>query len=592
MKNSTHAASPVSKISLLLCVILLIFSGSVFYPRWENGGGEAQLSWDAGGYYWYLPSAFIYHDLKGQHFKDSILEKYTPIPPNDFQYAFKTDSTSNYIVRYTMGTAILEAVPFFIAHKIAKPLGYPDDGFSKPYQFMIYLGGLLFAISGLLYLRKLLLFYYSDKIVAITLFLLVFGTNYLNYAGIDVGMTHTWLFTLYVFILLNTHYFYQTFKTKYLLRLGFLIGLIALVRPPEIIAVLIPLLWGLNTLSFSIIKERILLFKTYLKPILAAMAIGVGILSLQFIYWKSVSGHWFVYTYQNQGFSWLNPNIKQYALNYQCGWLLYTPLMFFAIGGLFFFLKSGRNKVAITALILINYYIVAAWDAWDYGGRAMIQNYPVLLFPLAAFIQFVGTKRWAQLIFIPLIILCTYFNLWWTYSAHRGSVLGGSPGTKAYYLSSIFRFELPLELQKLRDNEDLYRGKISKADTLYSNSLSDSTEGSITIVNDIQDTFNFKKPTQQYKWIRASANFHIDQKEWNVWYMTQFMIRFKEGEEIVQENSIRVQRFLNDGETQNISIDAKVRREDYDSIQILFRNDNAGTLPCKIEGLKVIGFNE
>ena len=138
-----------SLISFFLCSILMVVSGSLFYPRWQKGGGEAQLSWDAGGYYWYLPSTFIFHDLKGQSFKDSILQKYTPTPPNDFQYASEIDNSGTYVLKYTMGTALLESPGFFIAHTLAKPLGYDADGFSKPYQFMAYLSSIIFALLGL-----------------------------------------------------------------------------------------------------------------------------------------------------------------------------------------------------------------------------------------------------------------------------------------------------------------------------------------------------------------------------------------------------------------------------------------------------------
>jgi hypothetical protein len=582
-----------SKISLILCAVLLVYSGSFFYPRWQKSGDEALLSWDAGGYYWYLPSAFIYKDLKTQKFKDNVLTKYQLTSAGDFQYAFIHDQSGNYVIRYTMGTAILEAPYFFIAHWIAKPLGYPNDGFSLPYQFMIYIGGIFFALLGLWYLRKVLLFYYHDNVVAILLFLLVFGTNYLNYAGIDIGMTHTWLFTIYVFILLNTHYYYLSFEKKYILRLGALIGLIGLVRPPEIIAVLIPLLWGLNNISIKNLKQRILLFKSQWKSLLASAFICSAILSLQFFYWKYATGQWFVYTYQDQGFSWLSPHFKQYALNYQCGWLWYTPIMFLALAGIIVFVRSGKNRVAIISMIIINYYIVAGWNAWDYGGRAMIQNYPLLLFPLGSLLNFLSKKRMWAVLATPVFLICVYFNLWWTYQAHKGSLIGSAPGTRSYYWATALRFNLPLEIQKLRDNEDLYQKKIKTPVILYFNDLNtDTKEGHFTIVNDRQESLNFTTTGKKYIWIRASADIHIDQKEWNVWFMTQFIIRLKKGKDVLQENSIRVQRFLDDKTTKNITVDAKVKYDTYDNIEILFRNDNNGSMPCIIDNIKVISFDQ
>jgi hypothetical protein len=581
-----------SKIVYYVCSLLLIYSGVFFYPRWQKPNGEAQLSWDAGGYYWYLPSIFIYKDLKGQKFKDKVLNQYQPTPPDNFQYSFKHKGSGNYVIRYTMGTAILESPYFFIAHLIAKPLGYPADGFSPPYQFMIYMGGIFFALLGLWYLRKLLLFYYRDNIVAILLFLLVFGTNYLNYAGIDVGMTHTWLFTIYVFILLNTHYYYQSFKKKYILRLGALIGLISLIRPPEIIAILIPMLWGLNSISIKSFKQRLLLFKSQWKSLLVSAFLCGTILSLQSFYWKYATGQWFVYTYQNQGFSWLSPHFKQYALNYQCGWLWYTPIMFMALAGILVFARSDTNKVAIISMIIINYYIVAAWDAWDYGGRAMVQNYPLLLFPLGSLLVFLSKKKLWAILATPLLVICVYFNLWWTYQAHKGSLIGSVPATRSYYWATALRFNAPLEIQKLRDNEDLYQQKIKKPAQLYFNDLNtDTKEGYFTIVNDKHQSVNFTTTGKKYKWIRASADFYIDQKEWNVWFMTLFIIRLKKGKDVIQENSIRVQRFLDDKTTKNISVDAKVKDNTYDNIEILFRNDNNGFKPCQIDNIKVIGFD-
>lgn len=580
----------LSFISWIACAILLIISGSFFYPRWKNQSTEAQLSWDAGGYYWYLPSAFIYHDLKGQHFKDSILHQYSPTPPEDFQYGYQ-HSSGNYVIRYTLGTALLEAPFFFIAHIVAKPLGYPADGFSRPYQFMIYLGGILFALLGLWYLRKLLLHYYSDKVTAIVLLLLVFGTNYLNYAGIDTGMTHGWLFTMYVLILWNTHLYYHTLRKKYILWVGALIGLTALIRPPEIISVLIPLLWGMEKISKKAFADKFLFLKKHIQPITAAAAIGLLIISLQFIYWKYATGEWFVYTYQNQGFSWLAPHFKQYSLNYQSGWLIYTPMMFLVFPALITFIRFGKNKIAILTLIVINYYIVAAWDLWEYGGRAMVQNYPLLLLVIASFIQYLLEKKWRFVIGLPFLLVFAYFNIWWTYQAHKGTIIGSVPATSAYYWNTIFRYNVPIELQKLRDNKDLYLKEVKEPVTLYTSQSRTDSRLPATIVNDHQESFSIEAPTKKYKWIRASTDFHIDQKEWNVWFMTLFTLRFKKGNEIIRENNIRIQRFLNDNETKNITIDAKVRSDDYDHIELVFRNDNNGSLPCVIDNIKVIGFN-
>lgn len=121
-----------SKSSLIFCLLFLSLAGSWFYPRWQQAEGEAQLSWDAAGYYWYLPSIFIYDDLRGQSFKDEVLQKYKMTPPEDFQYGYRHESSGHYVLRYTPGLALLEAPFFFIGHAAAHIFGYPPDGFSPP----------------------------------------------------------------------------------------------------------------------------------------------------------------------------------------------------------------------------------------------------------------------------------------------------------------------------------------------------------------------------------------------------------------------------------------------------------------------------
>ncbi len=77
---------PFSKYALIICIFLVSITAFKFYPKWEKKGTEATLSWDASGYYMYLPAIFIYNDIKKCSFKDSILQKYQPTP--DFQQAF------------------------------------------------------------------------------------------------------------------------------------------------------------------------------------------------------------------------------------------------------------------------------------------------------------------------------------------------------------------------------------------------------------------------------------------------------------------------------------------------------------------------
>lgn len=168
-------------------------------------------------------------------------------------------------MKYASGQALQFLPWFLVAHTLAKPLGYPADGFSPPYQIAISWGSLLVAFLGLWVARRNLLFYFSDKVTALSLIAIVGGSNYLNYASIDAAMTHNWLFTAYSFLIYCTIRFYQSPSLKWAMLIGLFVGWAMLTRPTEVIALLIPLLWGVY--NRKTLRERGVLFSQQYKKL-------------------------------------------------------------------------------------------------------------------------------------------------------------------------------------------------------------------------------------------------------------------------------------------------------------------------------------
>jgi hypothetical protein len=423
-----------------------------FYPKWEKPGAEATISWDVSGYYMYLPASFIYKDLKHCGFKDSIVQKYAPAP--GFGQAFIHASSGNYVMKYSSGQAVVMAPFFFIAHSWATHSSrYPPDGFSFPYQFCIGVGMFLYALIGLFFLRRVLLEYFKDSTVAVLLIAYVFGTNYLNYSCIDQAMVHNVLFTIYTVVIYLTIRFYKAPQNSTALLIGLLIGLAALIRPTEIILVLIPAFWNIETRIDW--KARLAFANNHIAK-LVLFALGIALVgSVQLFYWKYVSGDWLVYSYGKYGFSWWKPHIKDYIFSYRCGWLRYCHMMFFAVFAIIPYFRYGRHRLAVFSFIFITFYLVTAWDVWDYGGtagRAMVQSYTILAFPFAWLIERVNQRKWLSAIFYPLFILCIYLNIWWTYQVHKGSIQI-MRSNKQYYWNTLGRWT-PTE-----EDSDLLNGK-------------------------------------------------------------------------------------------------------------------------------------
>ena len=566
----------LSKYVLVISFFLVTITAFKFYPRWEKKGGEATLSWDASGYYMYLPAIFIYNDIKKYHFKDSILQKYQHTP--DFQQAFFHEKSGNYVMKYSSGLALL-SLPFFtVGHLWASSSTiYPDDGFSYPYQISIGVGLLLLSLIGLFYLRLVLLRYYRDKTVAILLLVYVIGTNYINYAAVDQAMTHGTLFTIYTALLWVTIRFYDTFQWKYAVSIGLLTGLAALIRPTEFIAILLPVFWSISNLAD--LRQRLSIVSVHMYKYLVAGLMFCLIVVIQPIYWKYATGEWIVYSYGEQGFSWLKPHVYDYILSYRSGWLRFTPMMVLPFIGLWVFYKNKVNHIPVIGFILVSFYIVTAWDIWDYGGRAMVQYYPILAFPFAALIEVAGKKKWSQFILYPGLVLLAYLNVWWVYHLHGGQVQALEL-SRAYYWAKVGRWTANDEDRKLLDNKHVFRDLPQNPVTIYQNSFDNDTSAQIVdIAGNRQIRLNketqsspslrIEYKNQFKKWIRVKATFTCTNKEWNLWNQTQFIIKFSQGDKEIQTNMIRIHRFISDGESKEIFIDAKLPKS-FDKVDILF----------------------
>ncbi|MBK6283998.1 MAG: hypothetical protein IPF54_16290 [Draconibacterium sp.] len=76
----------------------------------------------------------------------------------------------------------------------------------------------------------------------------------------------------------------------------------------------------------------------------------------QMMYWYSITGHFFVNSYPDEQFFWGNPHFIDGLFSYRKGWLLYTPVMIFALLGIpFLFKKLKEFSWSILIFILLAY---------------------------------------------------------------------------------------------------------------------------------------------------------------------------------------------------------------------------------------------
>lgn len=594
----------MSRLAFWLSAALLVGASFFYYPKWQQPDTEATISWDVSGYYLYLPALFIYHDWKKVQFFDSTTQKYHMGP--GMGQVFKHEPSGNYVMKYASGQA-LQYLPWFTAaHLLARPLGYPADGFSRPYQAAITWGSLLVALLGLWITRLNLLRYFSDRAVAIALLCLAFGTNYLNYTAFDGAMTHNWLFTVYSLLVFSTIRFYERPSFGWAAAIGLWIGWAVLTRPTEVVALVIPLLWGIG--SWTALRERLLFFQKQLPKIALAAVVAALVAAIQPLYWHSVSGEWLVYSYGDQSFSWLRPHLTEVLFSARAGWLIYSPMMIFAVLG---FAQLRRRQPAIfpglLTFCLLFLYITAAWDIWWYGGslgmRALVQSYALWIFPLAAFAEWVTERTWRQWAFPLLAGLFIYCNLWWTHQAHRGDGLFvAEQMTKPFLLRVLGHWHLDREWLKLLDTKEEFRGSDrGKVESVLvkdfeSDSLSITSERplqgakSLILNKDHQFSPEYPVPLEHTDgWLRATVSFQCDPKEWEFWKMTQFIVRFYDGDKKIKERMIRLQRHVDGPESKTIFFDTQLPKQFFDRTTVFFWNAD-GDKTIRLDDLRVEWF--
>lgn len=426
-----------AKLSFLLSVIIVLWLNYRLAPN-------NNLCYDVFGYYLYLPFQFIYHDLGISHIDilNGIVAKYHNTD-SLYQIIQQPDGTS--VMKYSMGMSFFYAPFFFIGHGFAYLLDYPMDGFSLPYQKSIFFGGIIYSILGIWLLMKVLLNFFSDKTSAITLVLIVVGTNVLAHFSMygQNAMSHNMLFFSYSLILWLTIKWYESYRIGYIIGLAVVCGLSILSRPSEVVCLIIPVFWGV--FNVSSLKDKISLIIKHKWQILLFIAIVVVIGSIQFIYWKIFTGKFLFYSYganAGEGFEFLSPYLYEVLFSFRKGWLLYTPVMIFAILGFVQIYK--RNRFIFWTLFiyfLLNLYIVASWSCWwyaqSYSQRSLIPSYPIMAIGLGYFIEWVFSKKAIIRVMFLIVAICLVVLNLFQFRQYYTGTLHGDRMTKAYYLKTF-----------------------------------------------------------------------------------------------------------------------------------------------------------
>lgn len=423
-------------------IVLLIISCIWVNSNVGKWNKKSVIDWDVTYYYCYLPATFIKKDLSLK-FVDENRKYYA----EHHQYLPLELENGNYVIKTSMGMAFMYLPFFTVAHLSAMVFGYETDGFSEPYQMMIQFSGLVYLVIGLFFLRRLLLLYFSEKVTAVTLLCILFGTNLFYYASVHGAMSHAHTFCLAcIFMWYGIKWLIKPgWKTTIIV--GLIMGLIVLIRPINILFVLFFVFFGVANLSG--IRHRLFLFLKHSKFIFLMAVLGILVFLPQMLYWKHFTGHYFFNSYVGERFYFGQPHLAEGLFGFRKGWLLYTPIMIFSLIGMFMLFKTKKEFSWPVTILFVTYtYVILSWWCWWYGGsygmRAMIDIYPFLVIGFAVFVNKMISNK-AVMSVLGILVLVNCFQMY----QYRRGVIHYDSMTKEAYIDAIGRVETSPNLKNL-----------------------------------------------------------------------------------------------------------------------------------------------
>lgn len=426
---------------LVLGCLLLSFWAK--FPQQLGGGkplhGFGPIHGDGEGYYAYLPAVFLEHNLA-----EIDPEKYESSRDFLAHPAFvRWQKTNRYLNKYPPGVAVLVAPFFGLAVLVSFFLRQPLNGYNLFFQFFAGAAALIFVAGGIALLYRVYQRFFGKTVAVLTSLGLLLATNLWHYTVFDSLYSHAFAFFTTSLVIFLTVTWYHNPRRRFIpFLVGMSFGLSFLVRNANFWVGLFPLGFGLvDRRAFS---KRIKLISRCRWPLLMMVLGLVLVLIPQLAYQKTITGQWWVFSYPDEGFNWLDPAWYGVLLSPRRGLLFWTPLFgLAALGGVGSLRKRPVWFWGVALALAVQTYLIASWREWWFGDglghRAFIDGYPLWGFLVAAGMQ--QALRWSRPLTTLFLAACLLLNLMLT-GWYWGGILPRDHVTWSRYVQLVV-FEGP-----------------------------------------------------------------------------------------------------------------------------------------------------
>jgi hypothetical protein len=384
---------------------------------------------DGVGYYSYLRSALIDHDLHfendylegNQSFVSSLVDAQGHILP---RYYTKTGYVENH---FTVGPAILWAPVMLAVHGavlVADHFGarIPADGYSRPYLVAMALTTACYGFVSLILSYRIARAYFDDPWARASTVAIWLASSLPVYMYFNPSWSHAFsAFTVGLFLWYWDRTREQRSTGQWAI-LGLFAGLMGNVYYPNAILLIFP---ALEVLLFLRQQRR---DPGRFAPSIQRVAVGCGVFAGVFfvslfptlITRQILYGGPFATGYPEiSHWNWTSPVLLKVLFSSNHGMFTWTPILILAVAGIPFLIKRDALFGAGSLItFLVFYYFIASYPNWDgissFGNRFFISLTPIFILSLAAllseFAKWMGSAARARAAAYPVLALLIVWN--------------------------------------------------------------------------------------------------------------------------------------------------------------------------------------
>jgi hypothetical protein len=303
------------------------------------------------------------------------------------------------------------------------------------------------VVAGLWLLREVLRAFFSDPVSAITLAIVVLGTNYFQLVTGSSPFPVNVLFALVSLVVFLTIRWHRDPTYLNSVLLGLATGAAILVNPSDAVILLVPVFWNIHSVDSMRTKGKWI--RQHRGKAYAFLGSLVAALVTLFLFWNPLSGFFSYSGYSQHGvFYLIGLFFPQVVFSLKNGWLVYTPVMAVAILG--FYLLASRNPALFFSAFLfffLSLVVISSWNTYafadEFGRKGFIPSYAILALPLGYVVQWIHERKiHTSLPLFLLLLLPVLLNLFQTWQ-YRKSILITSVMTPEYYETAFGRTRLP-----------------------------------------------------------------------------------------------------------------------------------------------------